>query len=93
MILCTVGGEAVEVSELVYSSEAEMYYVLLEPVYASGIEDVYTITVTNNAGTVATIEYNVHAYCYAHQNDEDVDTKNLAVAYYNYGVAALAYNN
>ena len=92
-ITCTVGGEAVEVSELVYSSEAEMYYVLLEPVYASGIEDVYTITVTNNAGTVATIEYNVHAYCYAHQNDEDVDTKNLAVAYYNYGVAALAYNN
>ena len=92
-ITCTVGGEAVEVSELVYSSAAKMYYVLLEPVYASGLEDVYTITVTNNAGAVATIEYNVHAYCYAHQNDEDVDTKNLAVAYYNYGVASLAYNN
>ena len=92
-ITCTVGGASVEVTELAYSSAAKMYYVLLEPVFATALDDVYTITVENEAGAVATIEYNIHAYCYAHANDANVNVKNLAVAYYEYCAAAIAYND
>ena len=66
--------------------------VTVENLMPTGFDTVYTVTAT--AGDdVTTVSYSVNAYCYAIANKDGaaVYAKNLAIATYNYGVAAEAY--
>ncbi len=65
---------------------ANTYAITTDAIYATGFNDVYTIT----ASTGATVTYSVRSYVYSMKDDANV--KDLVLATYSYGEAAKAFN-
>ncbi len=83
------GGTAQDVA---YVADGEGYLVKTDAIYATGFDDVYTLTAYVNDVEDATLTYSVKSYVHAKQSGENAMSA-LAKATYNYGKAAKAFIN
>ncbi len=79
-----LNGEIVDISTLKTDNGAYVLYT--EDIKATGFDDVYTLTIENDNGTLSTVDYNVNAYI-ATMHDEP-EIANITEALYNYGASA-----
>ncbi len=76
-----------------YFADGEGYVLLTDPIYATGFDDVYTITAYVNGVQDSSVTYSVNSYVYSMMGSADEKLGALVKATYNYGVAADAYSN
>ncbi len=80
-------------SEVGYTDNGDgTYLVLTDAVYATGFDDVYTLTLYKEGKSEAYVTYSVRSYVYSKQNGAD-KLAELVKATYNYGLAAKRYDN
>ena len=77
----TVNGTAVDLASAVYTTEG---------ILATGFATEYTFVLSYNGEVMQTLTYSVNSYAYKMQNNDTIGT--LALALYNYGKSAVAYN-
>ncbi len=82
------GAEA----DIAYTAEGGQYLIKTDAIYATGFDDVYTLTAYVNGEKDAELTYSVKSYVYAKQGG-DSNMAKLAEATYNYGLAAQAFIN
>lgn len=67
-------------------------YVVTEAITALEFDNVYTFVVKEGDTELATLTYSVNSYCAAKATTNETSIGKLAIALYNYGAAAEAYN-
>ncbi len=82
------GAEA----DIAYTADGDKYLVKTDAIYATGFDDVYTLTAYVNGEKDAELTYSVKSYVHAMQGGEGAMAK-LAEATYNYGLAAQSFIN
>ncbi len=81
-------GQEAAITEDQISEVAEnTYTIITDAIYATGFDDVYTITAYYNGTLDASVTYSIKSYANSMQNDEEIGA--LAVATYSYGRAAI----
>ncbi len=82
------GAEA----DIAYTAEGGKYLIKTDAIYATGFDDVYTLTAYVNGEKDAELTYSVKSYVYAKQGGESAMAE-LAKATYSYGLSAQAFIN
>ncbi len=80
-----------EVKEYTPVLENDVYVIQTSGITALQMDDIYKVKLVVDGETVQTLTYSVNSYIYSKANGADGAMKELAIALYNYGIAAEAY--
>ncbi len=87
-VVIKLNNKVIDRAELIKNTDGT-YMLYSSDIYATGFDDVYTLTLTQGEDVISTVEYNVNAYIQSKNADAKVG--NIVKALSNYGKSAADY--